>query len=574
MPLSTLSSPSRSGGSSGDFSATAVAIDNDKNAQQAVKWTVDNLLSNNERLTLIHVCLKTAATANCSAEAAREQTEAEMQQLFFPFKGYCARKGIQMTEVVLEEDDVSKAIIEYISANNIQNIVVGNSNRNAIMRKLKPPDVPSSLIKSAPDFCTVHVIYKGKPITGRPAKSVAVNSSMPPRQAMVQGSPQHLSDQEDSIRQNFRGQNAPSLQQERRSFERFSDTNKMSSRDRLTPNSYFLDSLNSSVRLSNASDFRDSFSEDSISIGRQSMDFHETLEFSSCSMDNPGESPTAPCSHRDVEAEMKRLRLELKQTMDMYSTACKEAITAKQKAKELNQWKMEEARKYEELRSAEEAALATAEMEKAKCKAALEAAEAAQRIAELEARKRIDAEMKMKGGSEQKSSIDIRYRRYNIEEIEMATNQFDETLKIGEGGYGPVYKGRLDHTPVAIKVLRAEAAQGKKQFQQEIEVLSCIRHPNMVLLLGACPEYGCLVYEHMEYGSLEDRLFRRGNTPTIPWSVRFKIAAEIATGLLFLHQTKPEPLVHRDLKPANILLDRNYTSKISDVGLARLVPPS
>ncbi len=96
----------------------------------------------------------------------------------------------------------------------------------------------------------------------------------------------------------------------------------------------------------------------------------------------------------------------------------------------------------------------------------------------------------------------------------------------------------------------------------------------MVLLLGACPEYGCLVYEHMANGSLDDRLFRRGNTPPLPWQVRFRIAAEIATGLLFLHQTKPEPLVHRDLKPGNILLDRNFVSKISDVGLARLVPPS
>lgn len=96
----------------------------------------------------------------------------------------------------------------------------------------------------------------------------------------------------------------------------------------------------------------------------------------------------------------------------------------------------------------------------------------------------------------------------------------------------------------------------------------------MVLLLGACPDYGCLVYEYMENGSLEDRLFRKNNTPSIPWRTRFRIAAEIATGLLFLHQTKPEPLVHRDLKPANILLDRNYVSKIGDVGLARLVPSS
>lgn len=96
----------------------------------------------------------------------------------------------------------------------------------------------------------------------------------------------------------------------------------------------------------------------------------------------------------------------------------------------------------------------------------------------------------------------------------------------------------------------------------------------MVLLLGACPEFGCLVYEYMANGSLDDRLFRRGNTPALSWQIRFRIAAEIATGLLFLHQTKPEPLVHRDLKPANILLDRNFVGKISDVGLARLVPPS
>lgn len=107
----------------------------------------------------------------------------------------------------------------------------------------------------------------------------------------------------------------------------------------------------------------------------------------------------------------------------------------------------------------------------------------------------------------------------------------------------------------------------------QIEVLSCIRHPNMVLLLGACPDHGCLVYEYMANGSLEDLLFRPGNS-VLPWQIRFRIAAEISTGLLFLHQSKPEPLVHRDLKPGNILLDRNLVCKISDVGLARLVPPS
>ncbi|KAL6527103.1 hypothetical protein OROGR_016193 [Orobanche gracilis] len=91
---------------------------------------------------------------------------------------------------------------------------------------------------------------------------------------------------------------------------------------------------------------------------------------------------------------------------------------------------------------------------------------------------------------------------------------------------------------------------------------------------SACPEYGRLAREYMSNGSLEDRLSRHGNTHPLSWQLRFKIASEIAMGLHFLHQTKPEPLVHRDLKPENILLDQNYVAKISDVGMARLVPSS
>lgn len=228
------------------------------------------------------------------------------------------------------------------------------------------------------------------------------------------------------------------------------------------------------------------------------------------------------------------------------------------------------------MRLAKEAAMAMAESEKEKSRAAMEAAVAAQKISELEAQKRkhIETAEEKKRTTSSLVKTDLRYRKYSIEEIEEATEAFSPSRKIGEGGYGPVYKGTLDYTKVAIKVLRPDAAQGRSQFQQEVEVLTCMRHPNMVLLLGACPEYGCLVYEYMANGSLEDCLFRRGNSPILSWQLRFRIAAEIATGLHFLHQMKPEPLVHRDLKPGNILLDQHYVSKISDVGLARLVPPA
>lgn len=144
-------------------------------------------------------------------------------------------------------------------------------------------------------------------------------------------------------------------------------------------------------------------------------------------------------------------------------------------AKELQHWKIEEERRIEEARLAEEAALALAEKEKAKSKAAMEAAEAAQRIAELEAQKRINAEMKALKEQEEKKRVldafaqsEVRYRRYTIEEIENATEFFSQSRKIGEGGYGPVYKCHLDHTSVAIKVLRPDAAQGRSQFLQEV----------------------------------------------------------------------------------------------------------
>ncbi|KVI05919.1 hypothetical protein Ccrd_015785 [Cynara cardunculus var. scolymus] len=219
-------------------------------------------------------------------------------------------------------------------------------------------------------------------------------------------------------------------------------------------------------------------------------------------------------------------------------------------------------------------------MEKQKSKAAIEAAEMAKRLAELETQKRRKAELKAEHEEAERKNLMVRltqctiqYRKYSIEDIEIATDYFSNSLKIGEGGYGPVFRAYLDHIAVAIKVLRPDISQGQIQFQKEVEVLSCMRHPHMVLLFGACPEYGCLIYEYMENGSLEDRLFRKSNTPPIPWRVRFKICVEIATALHFLHQTRPQPLVHRDLKPGNILLDRNYVSKISDVGLARLVPP-
>ncbi|PRQ27995.1 putative protein kinase RLK-Pelle-RLCK-IXb family [Rosa chinensis] len=558
------------------INATAVAVDKDnKNSNLAVRWAIDHLSISQPYLILIHV-------RNKSHHHDGDGGDHDPYTVFIPFRGYCARKGVQMKEVILDEHDVARALLDYINNNYINNIVVGASTRNALTRRLKGNmDVASILTKSAPEFCSVYVIQKGKMLSVRTAKRPVVNTAAPPKQPIVQGLPPHmpaeLSGGENGVRlpKRERTRNGPEKMVAIRERTRSAPTN-------LTLDQIDIQSHESGSRSSVSSAHNSNAEENEFS---GPIPPYGSLDMSSQNLDfcSPSCSPrdSSRQSAREIEAEMRRLKQELKQTMDMYSSACKEAISAKNKAKEIDQWKLEEACKFEEARLAEENALAIAEMEKAKCKAAIEAAEAAQRVAEMEAQRRIQAEMKAKKEADEKNRAltalahnDVRYRKYTIEEIEEATENFAESMKIGEGGYGPVYKGKLDHTPVAIKVLRPDAAQGRKQFQQEVEVLSCIRYPNMVLLLGACPEYGCLVYEYMDNGSLEDRLLRRGNTPPIPWRKRFKIAAEISTALLFLHHTKPEPLVHRDLKPANILLDHNYVSKISDVGLARLVPAS
>ncbi|PUZ74701.1 hypothetical protein GQ55_1G086800 [Panicum hallii var. hallii] len=555
-------------------SSVIVAVDRDKNSQQAAKWAVDKLLSRGSTLTLVHV----------RAEGGKDEGDAEITQLFISFRGYCARKGMHLKEVILDNSDISKAIIEYATSNAITDIVVGASTKNTFIRRFRNPDVPTCLMKMAPDYCTVHVIHKVKAIQVKAAKSPAPFATLPPKQY---SQPIIESDASRASRGDWKKtshSHTSSPMASRNSVDRLSAYAKAPSRDRpftgarTAPQKDFDDYIDF-IAPPRPSVTRSSFSDDidlAMSMELPSIDFAESMELSSAmSMES------LSSAGKDVEAEMRRLRLELKQTMEMYNSACKEAIDAKQKAAQMHQMKMEESKKFQELRNAEEEALALVQMEKAKCRAALEAAEAAQKIAELEAQKRLRAEWKAKREAEDRKKAtdalnknDLRYRRYSIDDIEAATHKFDKALKIGEGGYGPVYKAVLDHTNVAIKILRPDASQGRKQFQQEIEVLSCMRHPNMVLLLGACPEYGCLVYEYMDYGSLEDRLCRRGKTLPIPWSVRFRIAADIATGLLFLHQARPEPLVHRDLKPANILLDHNFVSKISDVGLARLVPQS
>uniref|UniRef100_A0A2N9GHP0 RING-type E3 ubiquitin transferase n=1 Tax=Fagus sylvatica TaxID=28930 RepID=A0A2N9GHP0_FAGSY len=162
------------------------------------------------------------------------------------------------------------------------------------------------------------------------------------------------------------------------------------------------------------------------------------------------------------------------------------------------------------------------------------------------------------------------FSEFLFSEIEEATQGFDESLKIGQGGYGSIYKGLLRQTEVAIKRLQSQGSQGPLEFQMEVRVLSQLRHPNLVKLIGSCPETFALIYEYLPNEGLEDRLNRVDNSPPLSWKTRIRIATELCSVLVYLHSNKPH-IVHGDLKPSNILLDLNFVSKLSDFGICRML---
>lgn len=624
--------------------AVAVVGCRDKNSKHAVKWALDRLVMQGDLLRLIHVrpSIKAVPTPMgnympiaqvCSDVVAAYVQEVESQtlNLLRPFQQMCNSKQVQAEIIVLEDDNVPKAILKYISDYRISKLVMGSSSRNIITRKLKGHDVPASIAMKAPKFCSVYVISKGRLASVHASTSLAQDSSscgdsrnhstcssedtVLSREMAGEGVPETSESETTPIQSQhlLSHRNAGPLRQIKSNSEnRVVDLGKEISRsqsngvDVCNNPAYLIGetidvleaveiSENSTSTFARSSD---AIGEELFSISLRDSELQEVEGGWSTEITTTGGSGNLIfennrrelqshghdleelfVSKPDIECELERLKIELQHIRETYRGAFEEAISAKWKAEGRNTQLIEELWKLEEAKVREELARSVALEYRENCEGAMKNAKTAWKATVKELKQRRDGELRaIRESYERKKAHDAlesaaqRFRRYPIEIIKRATNCFSESLKIGEGGYGPVYKGSLDHTTVAIKVLRTDADKGRHEFQQEVEVLSRIHHPHMLLLLGTCPERGCLVYEYMANGSLEDHLFDKGTRASLPWFVRFRIASEIASALHFLHTTKPEPIVHRDLKPANILLDSNFVSKIGDVGLAKLIP--
>ncbi|KAI4336541.1 hypothetical protein L6164_015056 [Bauhinia variegata] len=173
--------------------------------------------------------------------------------------------------------------------------------------------------------------------------------------------------------------------------------------------------------------------------------------------------------------------------------------------------------------------------------------------------------------------VQIAAQTFTFRELAAATKNFRPESFLGEGGFGRVYKGRLESTGqnVAVKQLDRNGLQGNREFLVEVLMLSLLHHPNLVNLIGYCADgdQRLLVYEFMALGSLEDHLHDLPpDKEPLDWSTRMKIAAGAAKGLEYLHDKANPPVIYRDFKSSNILLDEGFHPKLSDFGLAKLGP--
>ncbi|KAI5331016.1 hypothetical protein L3X38_021142 [Prunus dulcis] len=186
-------------------------------------------------------------------------------------------------------------------------------------------------------------------------------------------------------------------------------------------------------------------------------------------------------------------------------------------------------------------------------------------------RKRKEYQREMKNDDSRRTHQDLTI--FDLESIVAATNNFSTANKLGEGGFGPVYKGLLANgQEVAVKRLSKNSGQGLEQFKNEVMLTAKLQHRNLVRIFGCCIDAGekMLIYECLANKSLDFFIFDKSRSSLLDWKKRFEIILGIARGVLYLHQDSRLKIIHRDLKASNVLLDSTMNPKISDFGMAKM----
>uniref|UniRef100_A0ACD5XWC9 Uncharacterized protein n=1 Tax=Avena sativa TaxID=4498 RepID=A0ACD5XWC9_AVESA len=580
-------------------STVAIAVSGSRSSRHALKWALDKFVPGGQVLfRILHVrppitmvptpmgnYIPVSQVRDDVASAYREELEWQARSMLLPFKKMCAQRKVEAEAVLLESDDVPSAIGDEIGKFNIGKLVVGSSSRSIFRRKLKVSKTASKISECIPSFCTAYIISKGKLAfvhsatsdTCETPKSISTSTvSSPSSRSLSSQVPSEWAERNGTENVSFR-QTSLSSQHD----QALAHVNKLSNRGgsssgsagseisyhdetTLVTNSH---SITSEAQFSSSS----SSSGNSIYKSFQRDSFPDSCEQQAA--DSEIATSLKHSHQNDLKLEIENIKVKLRHLQKLHEVGQNESVDSPHKLHDsFGIQHVEDEIKLREIDLTEEM------VRKLVRQMGREETEVANTEFELN-RSSSEREVTQTNGDQQ-GAVDNKtgqrivgrclneYNRYSWEQIQAATSSFSSDLEIGKGTYGTVYKAKFQHTVAAVKVLNSTEGCGSQQLQQELEVLGKIRHPHLLLLLGACPEHGCVVYEYMENGSLDDMLHRRNNTPPLPWYDRIRIAWEVATAVAFLHSARPDPIIHRDLKPANILLDRNLASKVGDVGLS------
>ncbi|KAL5209260.1 hypothetical protein ABZP36_004883 [Zizania latifolia] len=493
------------------------------------------------------------------ADAYLKDVQHQAQEMLLLHKNMCHQNKVEAQVLLVKGNDVSETVSSVVAEYQINILIMGITTRSSFTRKPFGNGTSSKICKSVPSFCTTYLVSKdGLSSVYSSELEGDMASSVPKRKHGLSSRSIDLnasSDQSPFDSPRLLCSNLPS--------EKPKHTSPAHCNRSLT----LYDYLSGSTSV-----YPDKGTKVTSSTGELRSSDEMLRQESSL------QGLILSENKEDISVELEKLKLELRHIQGAYKLVQDESNDASCQMAELAARRLEEEAQLREIQSRLDRANDNVEEQKAHRYAAEQALNHVQDLVRGEIMQKNMLQVKASRDADKKSRLEklfvLRGNSYSMftwEEIDNATSSFADCLKIGTGANGTVYKGYLNHSTVAIKVLHSDDNSSSKHFKQELEVLGKIRHPHLLMLLGACLDRGCLVYEYMENGSLEDRLQRKNGTPPLLWFDRLRIAWEVASALVFLHSTKPSPIIHRDLKPENILLDGNLVSKIADVGLSTLV---
>ncbi|XP_071705806.1 U-box domain-containing protein 35-like [Rutidosis leptorrhynchoides] len=573
------------------YLVVALAVNGSRKTKYVVKWALDKFVNEGmllfklffirPKISRIPTPMGTVPISQVREDiviAYKKEIEWQTCEKLLPFNNMCSKRKVEVEIVQIESDDIVDAIKQEIVKHSISKLVIGASSNGLFSRGWK---LSSRISESVPSFCTVYVISKGKLSSLRASDSETIGSSKDDSNNSDSSSITDSSEWTDqgsaTSYSQFFSNSLPMQRVEALSSINRTLHKKTSSVN--TPGNKFLDSYEedeTGVYYGSNSDYFRANS--TISSNRSFLNENHSWTSDQGSVSFAPSEISSEIQDNNINFELEKLRVELRHIRGMYAIAQSETLDASRTLNDLQKQQLAESIKLKELEVKEEEAKSLAQKEKNEHEAAKRQVEFIKERVRREAAVRKDAEEKVFQESRENEKLrnaitgtSLLYQTFTWDEIVAACSSFTDDLKIGTGGNGTVYKSSFHHTVAAVKVLHSQEVHRTRQFQQELEVLSRTRHPHLLILIGACVDHGCLVYEYMENGSLDERLSCKNNSPPIAWFDRFRIAWEVASALMFLHNAKPKSIVHRDLKPANILLDKNLVSKIGDVGVSTML---